>query len=78
MMVENKLSYEEAIEELEQILETLEDGNLSLKDSMEKFKRGVELYNYCNEILKDVEGEVKVLLKDQNGNMNEEVFDLEV
>ncbi|NMB07923.1 MAG: exodeoxyribonuclease VII small subunit [Tissierellia bacterium] len=77
-MVENKLSYEEAIEELEQILETLEDGNLSLKDSMEKFKRGVELYNYCNEILKDVEGEVKVLLKDQNGNMNEEVFDLEV
>ena len=78
MMVENKLSYEEAIEELEQILETLEEGNLSLKDSMEKFKRGVELYNYCNEILKDVEGEVKVLLKDQNGNMNEEVFDLEV
>ena len=78
MMVENKLSYEKAIEELEQILEALEGGDLSLKDSMEKFKRGVELYNYCNEILKNVEGEVKVLLKDQDGNMNEEVFDLEV
>ena len=78
MMVENKLSYEKAIEELEQILEVLENGDLSLKDSMEKFKRGVELYNYCNEILKNVEGEIKVLLKDQNGNMNEEVFDLEV
>lgn len=78
MMEENKLSYEEAIEELEQILEALENGELSLKDSMEKFKRGVELYNYCNEILKNIEGEVKILLKDGNGNINEEVFDLEV
>ena len=78
MMVENKLSDEKAIEELEQVIEVLENGDLSLKDSMEKFKRGVELYNYCNEILKNVEGEIKVLLKDQNGNMNEEVFDLEV
>jgi len=77
-MVENKLSYEEAIEELEQILKDLEEGDLPLKVSMEKFKRGVELYNYCNNILKDIEGEVKVLLKDENGNINEESFDLEV
>ena len=77
-MVENKLSYEEAIEELEQILKDLEEGDLPLKVSMEKFKRGVELYNYCNNILIDIEGEVKVLLKDENGNINEESFDLEV
>ncbi len=43
-------------------------------DSLEKFKRGVNLYNYCNEILKDVEGEVKILLKDEEGNLEEEDF----
>ncbi|NMB08314.1 MAG: exodeoxyribonuclease VII small subunit [Tissierellia bacterium] len=72
------LSYEEAVKELEQILKDLESGELSLKDSLDKFKRGVDLYNYCNEILKHIEGEVKILLKDKNGNLNEEVFDLEV
>ncbi|CCQ96006.1 Exodeoxyribonuclease 7 small subunit [[Clostridium] ultunense Esp] len=73
-MKTNKLTYEEAIKELEQIIEDLEEKDLSLMDSLEKFKRGVNLYNYCNEILKDVEGEVKILLKDEEGNLEEEDF----
>lgn len=77
-MKKDNLAYEEAVEELEQILEDLEGGELSLKDSLEKFKRGVDLYNYCSEILKNIEGEVKILLKDNVGNISEEVFDLEV
>lgn len=77
-MNKDKLSYEEAVEELEEILNKLESGELSLKDSLENFKRGIELYNYCNEILRNIEGEVKILLEDENGNLKEEVFDLEV
>ena len=72
------LTYEEAIKELEQIIVELEGENLTLKHSLEKFKRGVFLYNYCNEILKDVEGEIKILLKDENGNLEEEDFYMEV
>lgn len=77
-MNKDNLSYEKAVEELELILNKLESGELPLKDSLENFKRGIELYNYCNKILKDIEGEVKILLKDENGNLNEEVFNLEV
>lgn len=72
------LSYEEAVKELEEILKELEGGQLSLKDSIEKFKRGVDLYKYCNEILKGVEGEIKILLEDEEGNIGEEIFNLEV
>ena len=77
-MNKDNLSYEKAVEELELILNKLESGELPLNDSLENFKRGIELYNYCNKILKDTEGEVKILLKDENGNLNEEVFNLEV
>lgn len=58
------LTYEEAIEELEQILQDLEEDNLTLKESMDKFKRGIKLYKYANEILKGMEGEIRLLVKD--------------
>lgn len=77
-MENNDMSYEEAIKELEQILEDLENEDLPLNNSLEKFKRGVELYNYCNGILKDVEGEIKILLKDDENGLVEEDFTMEV
>ncbi|HHV38558.1 MAG TPA: exodeoxyribonuclease VII small subunit [Tepidimicrobium sp.] len=58
------LTYEEAIEELEKILNDLEEDNLTLKESMDKFKRGIQLYNHANEILKGMEGEIRLLVKD--------------
>lgn len=77
-MKKNNLTYEEAVKELEGIIEDLEKENLPLKDTLEKFKKGVALYNYCNEILKEVEGEVKILIKDENENYVEEDFFMEV
>jgi len=73
-----KLSYEEALKELEQIVEDLENDQITLEESVEKFKRGIELYNYCNKILTKLEGEIKILLKDDNGNISEEDFFVEV
>lgn len=72
------MSYEDAIEELEKIIEELESNDLSLKDSMDKFKRGIALYNHCNEILNKMEGEVKVLIKDDDGTIKDEDFFVEV
>lgn len=63
-MEEKKLSYEEALQELEKILIDLEDDDCTLNESIEKFKKGIELYKYCNNILKAAEGEVKILLGD--------------
>ena len=77
-MDKNDLTYEEAVKELEEILEDLEKENLSLNESLEKFKRGIVLYNHCNEILNNVEGEIKILIKDEDGSLKEEDFDMEV
>lgn len=77
-MKKNDLTYEEAVKELEEILEDLEKENLSLNESLEKFKRGIVLYNHCNEILNNVEGEIKILIKDEDGSLKEEDFDMEV
>lgn len=72
------LTYEKAIEELEEILKDLEEEDLTLKESMEKFKRGIELYNYSNEILNDMEGKIKALIKNDKAEMEEKDFNMEV
>lgn len=77
MKIEN-MSYEEAMEELEKIIKELEDDNLSLKDSMDKFKQGMSLYKYCNEIINNMEGEIKILMEDKEGLLKEEDFPMEV
>ena len=60
----NKLSYEEALSKLEGILSELENDNITLNNSLNKFKEGMELYNYCSDILKKAEGEIKILLEE--------------
>lgn len=68
------LSYEEALLELENILSMLENGDLSLDDSLTEFSKGVELYKYCYDLLNKVEGKVKIILDDGNNDIKEEEF----
>lgn len=76
-MNNENLTYEEAILKLESILKELEDDNCTLNDSIDKFKKGVELYNYCNDLLSKAEGEIKILLKDDNGDILDVEFPME-
>jgi exodeoxyribonuclease VII small subunit len=62
----NKLSYEEAMSKLEGILEELENDNITLNDSLNKYRQGMELYNYCSDILKKAEGEIKIILEERD------------
>ncbi|NLY85916.1 MAG: exodeoxyribonuclease VII small subunit [Tissierellia bacterium] len=71
------LAYEEAILELEKILIELESENCTLKEALEKFKRGVELYNHCKDLITKAEGEIKIILEDDE-SMKEETFSMEV
>lgn len=73
----NNLSYEEAVSKLEKILKELEEDDCTLKDSLDKFKKGIELYNYCNELLSKADGEIKILLRDDGINMTEVEFPME-
>jgi len=53
--------FESALAELETIVKTLEDGQLTLEQSLEKFERGIELSRYCHTRLEEAERRVEIL-----------------
>ena len=57
----NIRDFESALTELESLVKTLEDGNLSLEKSLELFERGVELSRYCHTRLEQAERRIEVL-----------------
>ena len=52
-----KLSFEEALSELEQIVENLERGDIELEDSISIYERGVILKAHCEDKLKNCKNE---------------------
>ncbi|MBI2364435.1 MAG: exodeoxyribonuclease VII small subunit [Deltaproteobacteria bacterium] len=65
---------EAALEELEQVVEQLESGDLSLEDSLAAFEKGVGLVKLCNEKLTEVEKKVELLVKDKEGKLQLKPF----
>ena len=66
--------FKEALEELEQVVEQLESGELSLEDSLAAFEQGVKLVRYCNQKLTEVEKKIELLVKDKEGNLKLKPF----
>ena len=67
--------FESAISELETIVNTLEEGDLSLDKSLELFERGVQLSRFCHQRLEEAERRIEVLneqgeLSDATGSLN--------
>ncbi len=58
-----KQTFESALEELEQITRRLEEGDLSLEDSLKSFGDGVKLAEFCNKKLEEAEKKVSLLLQ---------------
>jgi exodeoxyribonuclease VII small subunit len=54
-------TYESALAELESIVARMEDGQLSLEQSLTAYKRGAELLKFCQAQLADAQQQVKVL-----------------
>lgn len=75
-MKENK-NFEDMMKDLEQIAKDLENGELSLDESVKKFEEGMEISKSCSKILEDAEKKITILIKDSNGNVIEENFSAE-
>ena len=56
------LTYEDAFERLQKITELLENGNVSLDDSIKYYEQGILLKNFCEKKLKDAEMKIKNVL----------------
>ena len=62
-------NFEQALAELEEVVEQLESGALPLDDSLAAFEKGVGLVKFCNQKLNEVEKKVELLLKDKDGRL---------
>jgi exodeoxyribonuclease VII small subunit len=61
--------FEEALGALEEVVERLESGDLSLEESLAAFEDGVRLVKYCNQKLTEVEKRIELLIKDKEGRL---------
>lgn len=73
-MMENEISFEQALARLEEIVRLLESGSAPLDKSLELFEEGVKLVKMCNSKLDNVEQRIKILSKGDDGQMNESDF----
>lgn len=69
----NDFNFEKSMEELQHIVDELEKGELTLNESVDLFKKGVELSKLCSNKLDDVERRITILTKD--GEKDEEASD---
>ena len=56
-------AFEKSLKELEALVAKMEQGNLSLEESLQHFERGIQLTRTCQQALKEAEQKVEILLK---------------
>jgi len=64
---DDKETFEAAVARLEGIVQKLEQGELSLEDSLKLYEEGIRLSRLCHTRLEEAEGRIEVLLKDARG-----------
>ena len=61
----DKVSFEKALKQLEEIVNKLESGDLGLEDSLELFEEGIKLSRFCSKKLELAEKKIEMLTKDE-------------
>ena len=70
-------TFEKNMKELEEVVSSLESGNLSLEEAISKFEEGIKLSKKANEKLENAEKRINILLSSENGTFKEEEFEPE-
>lgn len=68
-------SFEEALNELEAIVQGLERGDLPLEVALEQFERGIRLVRFCSQALDRMALQVEQLVVDESGTVLVEPFE---
>ena len=77
MMIKNE-SFEEKIARLEEIVRTMERGDVALEESLKLFQEGTALVQDCGKLLDEAELEVKKIVQQADGTPVEENFENEL
>jgi len=70
-------NFEKSMEELEKVVAELEKGDLTLDQMLSSFEKGVALSKECASCLDEAEKKVNILVKNENGEMEKEPFNVD-
>jgi exodeoxyribonuclease VII small subunit len=70
-------TFEKDLEQLEAIVTALEEGGLSLDDSLKRFEEGIRLSRACEKALSEAEKKIEILTKNAEGELEAQPFDEE-
>ena len=74
-MNSEKLSFEQQLQRLEQIVRIMERGEASLEESLKLFQEGTDLVRICSKLLDEAQLQVNTILSDSQGMPTEEGFE---
>ena len=69
-----KKNFEEAFSSLENIVEKMESGELSLDESFAAFEEAIKLVKFCNSELEQAEQKVRILTEGSDGVVSDKPF----
>lgn len=69
--MEENFSFEQSLKRLEEIVETLEAGNISLEESIKIYQEGITLSKLCSVMLEEAEGKVMSIMNRSGEHMEE-------
>ena len=64
----NDISFEEALKDLEKIVEDLNNGDLELEKAITAYERGIQLKNICEERLKNAQERIELIQNKKQEN----------
>jgi len=70
-------SFEKSMDDLREIVDKLQSGNLKLEESIELFQEGTKLIAYSHKRLDEIQKKVKILIQDKKGELVTEDYDSE-
>ena len=69
-MAKRKLTFEEALEQLESIAGQIEEGKIGLEESITKYEQGMALVKQCRDILAKAEHKIQKLQEREDGTLD--------
>ena len=69
----DQLKFEDAVDQLEQLIERIETGEIGLEESLKQYQRGTALINRCRAILSAAEKQIAELTVNEEGGLQGEV-----
>jgi exodeoxyribonuclease VII small subunit len=70
-----KMTFEEALQELTNLVKKLDSDQEGLSEAISSFERGIELKTHCEKKLQEAKIKVEKIITDSNGNIDVEPFD---